>query len=64
MQINDLQQRKVQLEDEITNLELFQKTLIFNETQRIKDLAHAELTTAEATHAQLIDGLKKESQKL
>jgi hypothetical protein len=41
MKINELYQRKGELENEISQLEAFQKKLMFEETQRIKSLAQA-----------------------
>lgn len=41
MKINELYQRKGELENEISQLEAFQKKLMFEETQRIKILAQA-----------------------
>lgn len=39
--INELYQKKAELENEISELETFQRTLIFQQTQRIKLLAQA-----------------------
>lgn len=64
IRINELGQRKVELEKEISDLQLFQKTLIFNETQRIKSLAQDQINNTEKTHNQLVDDLKNQNAKL
>lgn len=64
MKINELYQRKGELENEISQLEAFQKKLMFEETQRIKNLAQAEIDNSDNMNKQLVENLKSENAKL
>lgn len=64
IRIDELRDRKAKLEEEISQLEEFQKTLIFNETQRIKELAQSDMENMENTNNQVVETLKNENQRL
>lgn len=54
IKINELYQKKGDLENEISQMEKYQKKLLFEETQRIKNLAQAEIDNTETLSKQLI----------
>lgn len=64
MKINELYQRKGELENEISQLEAFQKKLMFEETQRIKSLAQAQIDNSDTMNKQLVENLKSQNAKL
>ncbi len=64
MKINELYQRKGELENEISQLEAFQKKLMFEETQRIKSLAQAQIDNSDNMNKQLVQNLKSQNAKL
>lgn len=58
IKINELYQKKADLENQISEMEKYQKKLLFEETQRIKNLAQAEIENTETFNKQLLDNLK------
>jgi hypothetical protein len=64
IKINELSQKKADLENEVLEIEKHKKQMLFDETQRIKNLAQAEIENAETLSRQLLDNLASENAKL